>query len=85
MPLNRDFGYNRSMSADLELLLKELVTWAQAQREIIALYLPVWFASPGADQRAERRERGGPGPEQPVPPPTMESGGSLCHPLARGG
>jgi len=23
----------------LELLLKELVTWAQAQREIIALYL----------------------------------------------
>ena len=27
------------MSADLELLLKELVTWAQAQREIIALYL----------------------------------------------
>ena len=39
MPLNRDFGYNRSMSADLELLLKELVTWAQAQREIIALYL----------------------------------------------
>ena len=32
-------GCNGNMSTELELLLKELVAWAQAQGEIIALYL----------------------------------------------
>lgn len=39
MPVNQGIEYTKSMLMDLELFLKELVTWAQAQEEIIALYL----------------------------------------------